>query len=164
MTLLLAIGPAVVLLPLVLAGGVVAAWLGLRKKPSKRAKGPARPGKDPVVPAPLPIVYMPAAVTKGGVPLLRIESAFGAYKWATTTAVQNGATAASNGGDVLRSLAASIPGVGPEGVPTNTGVIMAELEAPNDDEWSDLLGRASTVTWGEVVTAAEKWLQEKGLA
>lgn len=168
--ILLAIGPAVLLLLPV--GGLIAAGVWFFKKkptsdPGKKLPGgggkvPGNGGKVPgggqVVPPAAPMPFA-VSVSSDGVVNLKVDSAFELYRWATELAPQNGIDQSTNAEDALRSLAASLPGGRGNEL---TQITFTELSLPV--QWTDILADAAPMTYGEMLVKVEQGMQDRGLA
>jgi hypothetical protein len=157
-TTLLAIAPLIPILFLLGGGGLIA-WFAVKKKDPNAPPPPKRLPRPKVPPVVAPAPYKIVTSADGTV-RLQITNAFGLYSWAVKTATENGATAASNGEDVLRSLAKSLSGAG-------TGITEVEVVEKPDvmiAQWTDILADAAPLTWDQVQTSVTAWLTEKGLA
>lgn len=167
--ILLAIGPAVLLIIPVGAAIAVGALL-VRKKKGTTEPGKTEPGKKlpprptpggRVVPPATPEPFFVVADDATGVVDLKVNSAFELYNWATEVAVENGVTDTTNAEDALRSLAASLPGGrGAE----LTQVTFVELGMIQPILWVDILSDAAPLSYAQMLEKVQQGMQDRGLA
>ncbi len=130
--------------------------------PNAPSKLPTVKPKAPKVPPGIETQPYQVVVVPDGRVRLRITNAFGMYSWAVKTAAENGATPTSNAEDVLRSLAASLPGAG-TGI-TEVQVVEKGVQHGNVEQWVDILTAAAEMKWEQIQTGVTAWLQSEGLA